>query len=78
MIIDIHTHTFPDRMADATVEHLSKVSHTIPFTHGKNSELTESMGRAGIDRSVVLPVATSARQVEKLNDYRFVQSIFCI
>ena len=63
MIIDIHTHTFPDRMADATVEHLSKVSHTVPFTHGKNSELTESMRRAGIDRSVVLPVATSARQV---------------
>ena len=69
MIIDIHTHTFPDRMADATVEHLSRVSHTIPFTHGKNSELTESMRQAGIDCSVVLPVATSARQVEKLNDY---------
>ncbi len=69
MIIDIHTHTFPDKIADATVAHLSSVSHTVPFTHAKNSELTESMRRAGIDRSVVLPVATAARQVEKLNSY---------
>jgi len=69
MIIDFHTHTFPDRIADAAVDHLASASHTVPFTRGKNSELTASMRESGITRSVVLPVATSARQVERLNSY---------
>lgn len=69
MIIDFHTHTFPDRIADAAVEHLASLSHTVPFTHARNSELTASMREAGISRSVVLPVATSGRQVEKLNSF---------
>ncbi|MBR1586662.1 MAG: amidohydrolase family protein, partial [Clostridia bacterium] len=43
-------------------------SHTRPFTDGTRGQLRASMARAGIGVSVVLPVATSARQVPRIND----------
>ena len=69
MIIDFHTHTFPEKIADATVEHLSRTAHIAPQTHARSAELQASMKEAGIDVSVVLPVATSVKQVEKLNSF---------
>ncbi len=68
MIIDFHTHTFPDRIAAATIDKLSHVSHTAAFTDGSADGLRRSMDRAGIDLSVILPVATAPRQVAHIND----------
>lgn len=68
MIIDIHTHTFPEKIARAAVEKLSGLSHTLPFTDGTAGGLKRSMTEAGIDASLVLPVATNPRQVEHVND----------
>ena len=68
MIIDFHTHTFPDAIAPATVQKLSQVSRTKPFTDGTAAALKASMARAGVDHSVLLPVATKARQVPGIND----------
>lgn len=68
MIIDIHTHTFPPKIAASTLEKLSRASHTRPFTDGTGEGLAASMAQAGVDCSVVLPVATAARQVEHIND----------
>ena len=68
MIIDMHTHTFPDKIAAKTVESLSHVSHSRPFTDGSHDGLLNNMRRSGIDFSVILPVATSARQVVHVND----------
>ena len=68
MIIDIHTHTFPDAIAAAAVDKLQAASHTKPFSDGTVSGLRASMATAGIDASVVLPVATSPRQVSHIND----------
>ena len=34
MVIDFHTHTYPDKMAAATLAKLSGVSHLRPFTDG--------------------------------------------
>ena len=68
MIIDIHTHTFPEKMAPSVVASLSHKAHITPHTEGTPAALARSMERAGIDRSVILPVATAARQVEHLND----------
>jgi hypothetical protein len=68
MVIDIHTHTFPDKIAPGTIEKLQAASHTVPFTDGTNGGLRASMARAGIDASVILPVATNTRQVYKVND----------
>ena len=67
MIIDFHTHTFPEKISAKTVQHLAGISHTLPFTDGSVRELTASMKEAKADYSVNLPVMTSAEQVEKVN-----------
>jgi len=67
-MIDFHTHTFPDKLAQATIAKLQDLSGTIPFTDGTVSGLQASMVRGGVDCSVVLPVATSPRQVVHIND----------
>ena len=68
MIIDFHTHTFPDKIADAALASLRAKSHTVSFTNGTTSGLKESMKEAGIDWSVVLPVATNPKKVSSIND----------
>lgn len=68
MIFDIHTHTFPDKIARSTLEKLQSMSHTAAFSDGTESGLSASMASAGIGGSLVLPVATSARQVLHVND----------
>ena len=68
MIIDFHTHTFPDAIARTAVDKLQAASHTRPFSDGTAEGLRASMMRAGIAWSLVLPVATSPRQVPHIND----------
>ncbi|MCR5691940.1 MAG: amidohydrolase family protein [Eubacterium sp.] len=67
MIIDIHTHTFPDKIAKKALEKLAAASKVTPATLGTQEDLRRSMREAGIDYSVVLPVATSPKQVESIN-----------
>ena len=68
MIVDIHTHTFPDKIAPSTIQKLSQLSHTVPFSDGTTAGLAASMKQAKVDWSVILPVATSPKQVVKIND----------
>lgn len=68
MVVDIHTHTFPAKIAASTLLKLQNMSHTRPFTDGTEAGLTASMARAGVDYSLVLPVATAPRQVCHIND----------
>lgn len=67
MIIDFHTHTFPEKIASGVVEKLGRLSHTKHFTQGSVSNLLSSMEAGAITFSVNLPVMTSAGQVEKVN-----------
>ncbi|HIW27131.1 MAG TPA: amidohydrolase family protein, partial [Candidatus Lawsonibacter pullicola] len=68
MVIDIHTHTFPDKLAATTIPKLEGMSHTRAYVDGTVSGLRTSMARAGVDASLVLPVATNPRQVVHVND----------
>ncbi|RKM62624.1 metal-dependent hydrolase [Butyrivibrio sp. XB500-5] len=68
MVIDFHTHTFPDSIAARAVDSLSKEAHIVAYTDGTVSGLIDSMDKGGIDMSVLLPVATNASQVEGIND----------
>ena len=67
MIVDFHTHTFPEKIADGVLEKLQAMACARPYTRATNRDLQRSMREAGIDYSVVLPVMTSPKQVEKLN-----------
>ncbi len=68
MIIDFHTHTFPDKIASRAIEKLSHEAHIIPYRDGSVSSLVSSSKEAGVDLSVILPVATSPEQVVNIND----------
>ena len=68
MIFDIHTHTFPDKIARSTIEKLQSMCHTVAYVNGTEAALTASMASTGVDGCLVLPVATSARQVVHVND----------
>ena len=59
MIIDFHTHTFPDKIAAATVAHMSEASRLTAFTDGSEAGLKASMQKSGVGASVVLPVVTN-------------------
>ncbi|MBQ6206089.1 MAG: amidohydrolase family protein [Oscillospiraceae bacterium] len=68
MIVDFHTHTFPDKIAAASVDKLQSAAHIRPFADGTVSGLSASIRAAGIDCAVNLPVATSPRQVVQINN----------
>ena len=68
MIVDLHTHVFPDKIAASTVKKLELLSHTRSFSDGSAAGLKASMTRAGVDASLVLPVATNPHQVPHVND----------
>lgn len=67
MIIDFHTHTFPEKSCARIVDHLAHVAAITPYTDGSVSGLLSSMKEARIRYSVTLPVMTRPDQVEKIN-----------
>ena len=69
MVIDFHTHTFPDKIAAATVRLMSDTSRLTAYTTGEETSLLASMREAGIDRSVVLPVITNPEKTESINRF---------
>ena len=68
MIIDFHTHTFPDELAVKTIPYLEKMGGFIARTNGTIKGLEKSMEDANIDISVLLPVVTNPKQVVKINN----------
>ena len=70
MVIDFHTHCFPDSLAEKAIERLSFVSGGLhPHTDGMVAGLRSSMERDGVELSVVLNIATNAHQQRKVNEF---------
>lgn len=67
MIIDFHTHTFPDDIAGRAVRKLGRSSRIRAYADGTAEGLRRSAEAAGIGLSVIQPVATSPAQVEHIN-----------
>lgn len=68
MIIDFHTHTFPDKIAQRAITGMQANSHAAAFSDGTVSALRGSMAAAGVTYSVVLPVATNPSKLTSMND----------
>ena len=68
MIIDAHTHIYPEKIASKAIAKLEANSGVKAKTNGIESGLRKSMKEAGIDYSLLLPVATSAKQVDTINE----------
>jgi predicted TIM-barrel fold metal-dependent hydrolase len=70
MLIDFHTHCFPDALAPRAIEKLSFAGGGLePYTNGTVSDLHRSMREHGVDVSVVLNIATNPRQQKNVNDF---------
>ncbi|MDD5953160.1 MAG: amidohydrolase family protein [Oscillospiraceae bacterium] len=69
MIVDFHTHIFPEKIASKTIAALEAKANSKAFTDGTLASLKRSMADAGIDWSVVLPVVTKPSQFETVNQY---------
>ena len=69
MIIDFHTHIFPDKIADKTISYLMEKGGIPSFSNGKASGLIKKMEDAGVDISVTLPAMTSPTQFDSINRY---------
>lgn len=69
MIIDFHTHIFPEKIAGKTIESLETLSGIKASTNGTLEGLLASMERTGVDMSVIMPVATKPSQMESINAY---------
>lgn len=71
MIIDFHTHQFPDKIAAKTIEMLAaklkNTSGVTPCTDGTARGLSEKLSENGVDLGVVMPVVTKPSQFDTVN-----------
>lgn len=75
MLIDFHTHCFPDKIAYRAIESLEENVRNMQGkdyparTRGTLSELKNTMKEDGVDYSVVLPIATTPKQAPSINKF---------
>ncbi len=70
MIIDFHTHCFPEKIAQRAISGLEFSSGgVIPNTDGTLESLMSKMNSDGVDISVVLHIATNERQQHSVNNF---------
>ena len=69
MIIDFHTHMFPDKIAKGTLDFLEGICGTHPYTNGTYEGLSASGRKAGIDISIALPAMTKVSQIASVNRF---------
>lgn len=69
MVIDFHTHIFPEKIASKTVKALADRSGLTPFTTGDVFDLQREMSESGTDISIALPVVTSPEQFPSITRF---------
>lgn len=69
MIIDFHTHAFPDKIAEKALKTIESMGGIKPTFDGTIRGLLESMDNAGITVSVVLSIATKPSQFEPILEW---------
>ncbi len=69
MIIDFHTHCFPDKIASTTVAALEKASGNASYADGTKAGLNAATERANATYSVNLPVLTKPSQFDSVLDF---------
>jgi len=69
MVVDFHTHIFPDKIAARSIEHLENASGITAATNGTLQGLLDSMEKNNVDLSIILPVVTKPSQFESVNHF---------
>ena len=66
---DFHTHAFTDELAQRALSGLSETSGIAPATDGTLGGLRRKLAENGIERALLLPVATKPSQQATINDW---------
>lgn len=69
MVIDFHTHIFPDKIAEKTIALLADRGGMSPSFDGTERGLLSKMEASGVDISISLPVVTSPKQFESILEF---------
>ena len=69
MVIDFHTHAFPDELAKKAIPKLAANGNIANVGDGTVRSLLAEMGRSGVDRAVILNIATNAKQQTNVNNF---------
>ncbi len=69
LIIDFHTHAFPDTLAEKAIPKLAACGNIKNVGNGKVSDLIAHMDEYNVELSVVLNIATNPHQEHKVNDF---------
>ncbi len=69
MIIDFHTHVFPEKLAARAVENMGRQVHLTPCTDGTIACTEKLMKEQGVDQFVALNIAVSPRTQAHVNEF---------
>lgn len=69
MVIDFHTHVFPDKIALKTIEYLAKKSGNTPSYDGSVDGLLDKLTNSPVDVAVSLPVLTKKEQFDSVLNF---------
>ncbi len=69
MIIDFHTHIFPEKIAEKTISMLSQKANIPAYANGTLSGLNQELERAGVSVGVSLPVLTRPQSFESVLNF---------
>ncbi|MGN1345789.1 MAG: amidohydrolase family protein [Eubacteriales bacterium] len=69
MLIDFHTHAFPDKLASRALSTLAAKVRMIPETDGSIGGLLSHMDSCNVKRAVVCNIATNVKQMTNVNNF---------
>lgn len=69
MYIDFHIHAFDEKVAERAMAKLSECASLTPFTDGTILDTIRTFDECGVDKGVLLPIATKPSQQTMLNDW---------
>lgn len=69
VIIDFHTHCFPDEIAEKAIGKLAGIGNIEHFTNGTLAENRAYLDKCGVDRAVICNIATNPRQNTNVNNF---------
>ena len=69
MVVDFHTHVFPDKIAKKTIEYLAEKGGNTPHSDGTVSGLYSALEKGLVDVAVALPVLTKPEQFESVFNF---------
>lgn len=69
MVIDFHTHIFPDKIAEKTISFLSEKGGIPAYSNGTLCSLQSSLERAAVDVAIALPVLTKPQSFESILNF---------